>query len=108
MYQVNVKKRNFYLNSIKGLLILTLKLLIHIYPQNRVTFERQNAINSYLSDTHMLLYCHVFEKMLENKNLFRKEQKKAMNQGNVKFMSLRLMCPKHDGFAVKGQTKVLD
>lgn len=108
MYQVNVKKRNFYLNSIKGLLILTLKLLIHTYTQNRVTFERQNAINSYLNDTHMLLYCHVFEKMLENKNLFHKEQKKAMNQGNVKFMSLRPMCPKRNGFAVKCQTKVLD
>lgn len=46
--------------------------------------------------------------MLENKKLFPKEQSQAMDQGNIRFMSLTLLCPKREGFAGKCQVEVLD
>lgn len=79
-----------------------------MYTQSRVIFERQNAKNSYLNDTHMIPYHQIFEKMLENKKLFPTEQRQAMNQGNIQFMSLTLLCPKREGFAGKCQVEMLD
>lgn len=78
------EEEQFLSNSIKWLSIPTLNLFIYIYTQKRLTFERQNAVNSYLNDTHMLHNYYISEKILVNKKLFQEEQRK---QGTKEMLS---------------------